>query len=301
MIVAGRHASVGRVKPIAPSDMPLLARNAAEYQRDPASATSYLGTDESTIAAELSDLELPIAGALIGSPHDPTAWIVGEIDPEVGRVWWLGPFTRRPDLADAVYLAAHSQLDPRIAQEELAADRANANLARLALRHGFHAGPASHALNRDAGHPTPEQQSPADIGPASSRDRSTVATLHDRVFPGAHYTGRGLVERTKHHVVVARLGGMVVGYVAAELQPDGSAYIDFLGVDPKARRRGIGRDLVIAVCRWADSQDASHAHLTVRETLPGARQLYESVGFALAATLVPYRKGFTLGSEEDEA
>lgn len=289
-----RYDKCVQVRRISDDDLGRLAADAARYQTDPSRATCYLSADEPSILTEFDNLERPFVGALAEDSNSIHGWVIGELDLEIGRVWWLGPFSERPATADAVYRAAKAQLPREVNQEELAADISNSEFRRFAERHGFTTDPASVALTRPVDRRLPQTRSRAGIRPLAEADHPALIALHDRAFPDGHYTGAGLVDRAPHTVLVAEVAGVVVGYIAVERQADGSAYIDFLGVEPAQRRAGFATDLVIAACAWAREQSASHIHLTVRETLEGARKLYESVGFEPDLILVPYRKGFTI-------
>jgi ribosomal protein S18 acetylase RimI-like enzyme len=132
--------------------------------------------------------------------------------------------------------------------------------------------------------------------PVTSDDLATVGRLHDALFPNTHTTGAALVatrDPAKRRLVV-ELEGEVVGYVAVERQADGGGYIDFLGVDPAHRRRGIGAGLVRAGVAALGELRCDHFELTVREANTGARALYSSLGFVEERVIVPFRRGFTL-------
>ena len=91
-----------------------------------------------------------------------------------------------------------------------------------------------------------------------------------------------------------RSRGRVAGYVAFEVQPDGSGYLDFLGVATEFRRRGLAAQLVRAAVTELVDRGASSIHLTVRENSHGARALYVGLGFEEERVIRPLRKGFTL-------
>jgi hypothetical protein len=55
------------------------------------------------------------------------AWLVGEVNLEIGRVWWLGPYVAVPEwevMADALLAHAQTRLPAEISQQELAIDAA---------------------------------------------------------------------------------------------------------------------------------------------------------------------------------
>ena len=92
-----------------------------------------------------------------------------------------------------------------------------------------------------------------------------------------------------------QVDGATAGYVAFEIQADGTGYIDYLGVKPDARRRGLARALVADACRELAAEGVQRVHLTVRADAPCAVDLYRSVGFTEERVIAPSRYGFTLG------
>lgn len=172
--------------------------------------------------------------------------------------------------------------------EELAPDDRNSWVAACAARWGFRGEEAS-AVLRYTGSGFGEGAGM----PLAGRHAARVEALHDRLFPGTHTPGRMLVQSTEPRLVCLD-GEEVVGYVAAEIQSDGSGYIDFLGVHPDHRRRGIGRALVQASADRLLDLGASSVNLTVRESNAAARALYGSLGFTEERVIRPFRKGFSL-------
>ncbi len=84
------------------------------------------------------------------------------------------------------------------------------------------------------------------------------------------------------------------GYVVAWLVV-GEVHILNLAVDPSARRRGVGRALMIHVLRTFAGKGATKATLEVRRSNVGAQALYESLGFVRAGV----RKGYYSDDGED--
>jgi len=79
-------------------------------------------------------------------------------------------------------------------------------------------------------------------------------------------------------VLVAREGGSVVG--AAMVGHDGHrGVIYYLGVDPKARRGGIGRSLVGAAETWCAGFGVPKLNLLVRMENLGVLAFYEALGY----------------------
>jgi ribosomal protein S18 acetylase RimI-like enzyme len=81
------------------------------------------------------------------------------------------------------------------------------------------------------------------------------------------------------NVLVALDGERIVGYVNPVI--DGQeAWIGGVGVQPTHRRRGLGRDLMLAGEDFARKRGAREISLEVIEGNYGAQRLYESMGYA---------------------
>ncbi len=278
------------------SDLPSMAQLAASLQGRPERHIPYLSDDAASITAEITELPTwESVSAVAVSGGEIIGWLVGEIDLEIGRVWWLGPFVNVSEwaaVAGALLAHAEAALPTEVTQQEFAIDAAFIELAEWSAQHGFHADPGSVALALDG----PIEASPIATREIRADDVEFVAPLHDRLFPNTHYTGRQIVESDddRHVRLVAEIDGAVVGYVAVEHQADDSGYVDFLGVDDAHRGAGIGGGLVAAGAAVLRERGCGRIHLTVREAHAGARALYARLGFVEELLLVPLRKGFTL-------
>jgi ribosomal protein S18 acetylase RimI-like enzyme len=213
----------------------------------------------------------------------------------MGRVWWIGPFVDASDwesVATTLLDRCREQLDESIDEEEMAFDARAERLGRWAEASGLVPDPGSLVLTLRHELAPPSLA----VRPIESADRTTVAPLHERLFPGTHTTGDVLVDSgdDTHLRIVAEVAGTIVGYVAVERQEDGSGYIDYLGVDETQRRRGFGAELVRAGVAALARIDARPVNLTVREDSAGARELYRSLGFDEERVARPYRRGFSI-------
>jgi len=81
----------------------------------------------------------------------------------------------------------------------------------------------------------------------------------------------------------------LAGY-AGLLAPAGSGQADIqtIAVAPDARRRGLGRALMLALLDEARARRAAEVFLEVRADNPNARALYESLGFEQIAVCPRY-------------
>ncbi|MCV2394025.1 GNAT family N-acetyltransferase [Actinotalea sp. M2MS4P-6] len=286
------------VRTAVPSDRSTLAVLAAGLQRRPERHVAYLGLDAETIAAEMvaEDDDWTAVSAVAERDGAPVGWLVGSVDQEIGRVWWFGPFITAEDegwvaIADALDAHARALLPAAIDQEELAPDARFDVLIAWARAHGFAAESGSAVLT--LGGPLP---GPAVEARPLRPDDVDVAALHDRLFPRTHATGDGLLRDADpdHLRLVVEQDGTPVGYLAAERQPDGDGYLDFLGVAEHARRQGWGGELVKAAVAALRALGCGRVHLTVRETNVAARSLYQGLGFVEERVIAPQRRGFSL-------
>ncbi len=94
--------------------------------------------------------------------------------------------------------------------------------------------------------------------------------------------------------LVARAGPTLVAYAGVWLMVD-DAHITSFGVHPAWRRRGVGRQLLLAVADLAREMRARRLTLEVRASNTGAQALYEGFGFEI----VGRRKAYYTDDGED--
>lgn len=93
-------------------------------------------------------------------------------------------------------------------------------------------------------------------------------------------------------VVVAARGREVLGYISATRRTPATASIDLVSVAPGAGGSGLGKALVHAVQRWADSKSASEITVVTQGRNYAAQRLYQSCGFRTAKLELWYHKWF---------
>lgn len=95
-----------------------------------------------------------------------------------------------------------------------------------------------------------------------------------------------------HYLVAQADDGAIDGY-AGLLAPRGSGQGDIqtIAVVDRARRRGLGRALMLALLEEARNRKAAEVFLEVRADNPAARVLYESLGFVEIAVRPQYYRG----------
>jgi GNAT superfamily N-acetyltransferase len=101
------------------------------------------------------------------------------------------------------------------------------------------------------------------------------AHWHDRISRGGTFLA--------YIPEAAEPAGLVGGY----LEDPATAELVSMYVRPRARGRGVGEALVVAVIDWARDKNAAHVHLWVTETNAHARALYGRLGFTLTGERQP--------------
>jgi len=105
--------------------------------------------------------------------------------------------------------------------------------------------------------------------------------------------GRGYEESLKllndptRESYVARLGTEIVGFVILNMVGAFTGYIQTVCVAPEHRNRGIGREL-IAFAEKRIWRDSPNVFMCVSDFNPGARRLYERLGYKVVGELTDY-------------
>lgn len=284
------------------SELPAMAELAAATQSNDRFHIIYLGTTAESITADVVAVENWVDKAYIAEQDGQlVGWMLADVDPDMGRVWWLGPFVAAAEaswdaIADELYQRSKQLLDHTVTEQELAFDDRSEMLTAWCVRHGFAVNTASVLLRLDPDRlvaPSKEHV----VRPLADRDHDQVKALHEQAFAGTHTTPDALVVSQHPRLVIesATATGEVVGYVAFEMQSDGSGYLDYLAVAENQRGAGCGAALVAEACRMMFADGATYVHLTVREDNVDARALYAKLGFVEERVARPCRIGFDLG------
>lgn len=128
------------------------------------------------------------------------------------------------------------------------------------------------------------------IRPASPKDVDELLRLEHACFDHDRLTRtdfRNALRSVRSQVLVAQEGGGVIAY--ALLQVRGRVgHLQSLAVDPVARRRGQGRELIAAAEVAARERGARHMQLELREDNGAAEALYASLGYRHHGTWLAY-------------
>ncbi len=130
---------------------------------------------------------------------------------------------------------------------------------------------------------------------ATIADLDTIMAIESSTFANDAWSSesmRGELASTHTVYLVASdqdAPDALAGY-AGLLAPrrSGNADIQTIAVAPSARRRGLGRMLMLAIIDESRGRGATHVFLEVRADNPNAHALYDSLGFEQIAVRAKY-------------
>ena len=245
--------------------------------------------DADAIRAESPDrIVYALVRGLAPGVASPVAIFGADISNELKRAWLRGPFvTGEGDFAtnaslafDALLAHAGARVDKWDAFTETSHQRAldwyAAQGFKPLKRHSIYIVAREEARFN----PVPDAMPP----PESMLD--AVVELASHALPGGYLTRDDFAAPGDEAITLVLCDGNdLLGYVYASHEHGATeAYVDNLAVAEHARRRGVGRQLLIAALHWAFvARGAPQVGLTVKDGNANAARLYESVGFRLLA------------------
>lgn len=117
-----------------------------------------------------------------------------------------------------------------------------------------------------------------------SGEEQVLVNVADGVFdhPIRMHCAREFLADPRHHIVVALVKDLVVGFASAlhYVHPDKEAdfWVNEVGVDDAYQNRGIGRHLLAELFEHAKTLGCHHAWVATEKENKAARRLYEVAG-----------------------
>lgn len=255
------------------------------------------GDDEAGHVAELAGLRAGEAAFWRASGADGrTLGVVGcEIDVVQRRVWLRGPWTAPgcPASLDATLLHALEQALPDVERLDAFPGEDDEPLAALYGGAGYRRMDVHRVMQASLGTAATPTEADARIRPAQPEDLRHWLPLHHGLFPGSYLSDDDIAATVgdgSHRVLTAWVDGRAAGYlVATDDTTADELYVDYLGVDPAFRCRGLGRALLRDALRWGTVQGRRRAALTVRQDRGEALSLYLQCGFRQTRAGVHWR------------
>ncbi len=305
------------IRPADDTDLDEVVELLCRLQAESCHHIGYHGQTSAEITDELTDLCWPTATVVGVDDAGRVRGVLSvDVDPELGRVWWHGPFVDVPAdhpaadriwarTADALYAAARALPTVRgIGDTELYGHVAHSRLAAFARRQGFPDGTYSSVvmlsgtdLVRLVGTVPTAAATITELStpPADSVLAAAVIRLHEQSFPSTYLSAAALLTGAQDRtVVVATDGGRLCGYAAGKAQAE-EYYVDFVAVATESRDRGIGGALVTAlVQRLAERHGARpRASAVVVGGNAPSRRMLARLGFRPHLDMVSYRTSAT--------
>jgi ribosomal protein S18 acetylase RimI-like enzyme len=284
------------IRPFAPSDMDALIAFIAQLNADPMHHIGYFDMEPRAIRTALDAVHPPLTHGfrLAVDQHDLVGVLGVELDAELGRAWLLGPLllASQPDsVADELFAALRPTIPSEIHEYELFCDAANQRCHRFAARHAIPLFTEAAILFFQRHQLAHVPQHRADeLGEAH---RLAFHQLHDDLFPRTYASAHHLLTKRSPYAKIFVIADdqQLYGYAAVKVDVDaGAGYIDYLGVTPAARQRGIGRHLLAAALHWMFSfPEVQRTDLTVDTSNAAARRLYASLGWEQERIMCGYR------------
>jgi ribosomal protein S18 acetylase RimI-like enzyme len=287
----------GGIRHARAEDLDEIAGFIATLNRLPEHRIGFADDDPESMRANLSAFGLPAEQAFVVAVDGGrlTGTFGADIDATLGQAWLYGPYLVDPgddDLADDLWAGLSTRLPPSIKQLNMFFDLANGASDRFAERHGFSVYKDAVSIF-DINRSVPIQGSTRGVHVARPEHRTSLAALHDDLFPTSSFsTGDTLLDAPDREVLVITETSSVIGFVTLS-RDSGSRVVslELLGVHPSAQRAGIGGRLVRAGLAWAFTQDGvDEVALTVDADNLGARALYKRLGFRHFADMRATRK-----------
>lgn len=266
---------------------------------------SHAGATVAAYAAELRKLPRKAACYVAARDGMQLLGVAGaEFDTDTGRAWLRGPFVAADcafvPLAQALLDALIATLPATLHRFDAFVDAGCDEALAFYRERGFQPDAGDDELHLDlrgcAGSASAVPRAvPAGVTLRAPQPtwRAPIAALHLAEFPNPYLSATRLLGRQgpDRFTRIALLDGVPAGYLHAHFDAEWhEGYVDFVAVQPTARRRGVARALVAAAVDWARRRHhARGVTLTVRADRGGARALYESMGFVHVRTGVGLR------------
>ncbi len=252
---------------------------------------------QNEILAELEDYESRAEQyfllAYIKENKDPTAnqkliaIFGGECEPDHSEFWLWGPWvapayeTHWQTIATQLYQHLRTSL-PNIKEATTFNNILNERTHQFYLNQGFRQG----TLNHEYTLARPQQVfTVRDITtPYKAEHLAGLSALHEATFPKTYYDTQQMLDlpRPRYQLLLLLEAEEVVGYIFMETKLEVEGYIHFLGVAPKARGKGYGKELMYAAMNKLFADEAvKNIVLVVRDNNAAARPMYEKMGFTL--------------------
>lgn len=272
-------------RPLRADELPRAAAFLARLNRIPEHHIGFCGVAEAEILDSLQHFgDVPATDAFVVLEQNGNLTGLLGFDADLGRgraeIW--GPFAEPQASEVAASLWQSVRFPVGIREALLFCNLCNVFCADFAARGGFAEEVPTQILRAQRSIFSED----ATLSPRrlTAADAEVFTALHDALFPGTYYDGRDILGYLdEHQVLTAHDEAGLCGYVYAEVSPAfGEGSLEFVGVAPRARNKGVGTRLVREALAWVFSSAAvAEVTLVVSTRQEAALRLPRAAGFRL--------------------
>ncbi|QNO13666.1 GNAT family N-acetyltransferase [Alkalicella caledoniensis] len=115
--------------------------------------------------------------------------------------------------------------------------------------------------------------------------------LHNNLFPNTYYTGMQILNKLDDNnaVLVETIDSSLVGYAFVTQDSLKNGNVEFIGVNPRYQKKGIGYKLMNGALDWFKLKKSREVILSVNANNTQAINLYKKVGFTIKDEMCSYR------------
>lgn len=271
----------------------------AEYNRHAYHHVGYCGEAKDEILHTLLNdfSDLPIQESIIGAyDNNQLIGVLGlDIDQETQEAEVWGPFISGHNwhvIANEMWKRLLEGLSIPVKRFYGFYNHKHQNAAKFMQEHGFIQGNNHIVLCAEAA--SFKRETTITLQELSQEYEASFIGLHDQLFPSTYYNGLEILRRMndERKVMVAIEDRLLLGYVYIEANPtfqEGS--IEYIGVLPSERKRGIGSQLIqAALDQLFNVFLIKEIQLCVSDINEKALKLYRKAGFREKHVLISYHK-----------
>lgn len=254
---------------------------------------SETAADQAGIEQEMRALAQTNEIVFVTARTRKLAGVIGcEFAEELGRGWLRGPLLDWHDeeMAGSLYETLMKHVPAEILRFDTFLNEQNTAGDTFYRSLGYTEASRSHIYDTSAEH--------AVIGESGctlldAHQHKSLIELHDIVFPETFANGDALVNELcpEKQIVAAAEGKRVLGYARTIRENDEEGYIEYIGVDPEERGKGIGRKVLSKALDYLlNDVGVRSVTLCVNDDNDDAKSLYTSVGFSHRHTGINLRR-----------
>ncbi|MEH6988493.1 GNAT family N-acetyltransferase [Cytobacillus firmus] len=263
----------------------------AEMNTLPESHIGYLGTSQNEIFQSLEEMnrDAESAAFIIREGEALAGFLGADADLDKGTAELWGPFVQENELMGLLWEKALHYFEGKMHTYLLFSETSNQAAAEFASKNGFRLQSAQTYMELKAHSCNGLRK----VSLLPIQRHGEFIHLHDTVFPHTYYSGKEIIERMNadHKVYTFDDADGLNGYLYTEYnreEKEGS--IEFIGVNPSKRKKGIGRKLLeMAIHDLFMNSGAKSIKLCVGTANEKALSIYKKAGFTVERSLNFYK------------